>query len=94
MSHQIWYTKPGNEPLVATAIHDGHEVRESLLPYLAVSDETRLREEDPYTGLLTSVAKTRLIVKRSRFEVDLNRPKDSAVYRTSDDAWDYEPSAI
>ena len=47
----------------------------------------RLREEDPFTDLWTEVAPTRVIGTRSRFEVDLNRPREKAVYRTAEDAW-------
>jgi hypothetical protein len=54
---------------------------------LALSESERLREEDPYTGLLTDVAPTRLIGLRSRFETDLNRPRDKAVYLNPDDCW-------
>ena len=54
---------------------------------MALPKDQRLREEDPYTGRLTDVAPTRIVGRRSRFEVDLNRPRDGAVYRTPDDAW-------
>ncbi len=79
-----------DQPLVATAIHHGHEVRANVAARLAVDDETRLREEDPQTGALTVVAPARVVVHRSRFEVDLNRPRDAAVYLTPDDAWDID----
>jgi hypothetical protein len=46
-----------------------------------------LYEEDPFTGGWTSVAPTRLIAFRSRFEVDLNRPRDKSVYIQPEDAW-------
>ena len=78
-------TGPG--PLVAAAVHDGGAVHPATLPHLALPEPERLREEDPFTGRLTSVAPTRIVGRRSRFEVDLNRPRDRAVYRTPDDAW-------
>lgn len=78
-------TGPG--PLVAAAVHDGHAVHPETLPHFALEDAGRLREEDPFTGELTDVAETRIVGKRSRFEVDLNRPRERAVYRTPDDAW-------
>lgn len=77
----------GNDPLVATAIHDGHEVRREVAKLLALGDDDRRREEDPYTGLLTDIAETRWIALRSRFEVDFNRPRDKAVYLRPEDAW-------
>jgi hypothetical protein len=54
---------------------------------MAVNDWVRLREEEPHTGDWTTIAPTRIIGLRSRFEVDLNRPPETAVYRTSADAW-------
>jgi hypothetical protein len=36
------------------------------------------------------VAPTHIIVTRSRFEVDLNRPRDKAVYRCAADAWNLD----
>jgi hypothetical protein len=76
--------------VVATAIHDGHEVRDEVLRLMAIREADRLREEDPFTGRWTAVAPTRIIGTRSRFEVDLNRLRETAVYRTPDDAWGLE----
>jgi N-formylglutamate deformylase len=83
----IWRLDRGNGPLVAVAIHHGHTVRDEVAALLAVDDRTRLREEDPFTGEWTTVAPTRCVVLRSRFEVDLNRPRERAVYRKPEDAW-------
>jgi hypothetical protein len=47
----------------------------------------RLYEEDPYTGSWTSIASTRIVAQCSRFELDLNRPRDKAVYIVPADAW-------
>ena len=84
---QIWHLQMGGGPLVATAVHDGHQIRDELVPHLALEGQARLREEDPFTGRWTAVADTRVIVERSRFEVDLNRPRLSAVYRKPEDCW-------
>jgi N-formylglutamate deformylase len=73
-------------PVVMTAIHAGHDLRPEVTDLIRVDEATRLREEDPFTGCL-AVAGTRIIVHRSRFEVDLNRPRRDAVYRTPGDAW-------
>jgi N-formylglutamate amidohydrolase len=78
---------PGRTPLVAAAIHDGHGVRPEVAELLALSDQQRRREEDPGTGGWTAVFDARIIVHRSRFEVDLNRPRDQAVYQSPEDAW-------
>ncbi len=90
MTDALWHLVEGEEPIVATAIHDGHELREEVAALTALSDAERLREEDPYTGHWASVAVNRLIPHRSRFEVDLNRPREKAVYATPPDAWGLE----
>jgi N-formylglutamate amidohydrolase len=77
----------GNGPIVATAIHDGHALRDEMAHLTALDETARLREEDPYTGAWTSLAPTRLVALRSRFEVDLNRPREKSVYRKPEDAW-------
>jgi hypothetical protein len=87
MNEPIWHLELGTGPLVATAVHDGHATRPEVHAQLALDDPGRLREEDPFTGLWTQVAPTRVIGTRSRFEVDLNRPRDKAVYRVPGDAW-------
>ena len=78
-------TGPG--PLVAAAVHDGHAAHPDTLARFALDDAGRLREEDPFTGELAEVAPTQIVGRRSRFEVDLNRPPEKAVYRTPEDAW-------
>ena len=77
-------------PIVATAIHDGHALREEVAELTALRGSDRLREEDPYTGVWTSLAPTRLVAMRSRFEIDLNRPREKSVYRRPEDAWGLE----
>lgn len=77
-------------PVIATAIHAGHAVRPEIAERLALSEEERLREEDPFTDRWTAVAPLRVVGRISRFEVDLNRPRDGAVYRVPDDAWGLE----
>lgn len=84
--------------LIATAIHDGHELRDEVRILMALDEQERRREEDPFTGIWTTVAETRLIALRSRFEVDLNRPREKAVYLKPEDCWGLniwkqEPSA-
>ena len=90
MVEPFWKEKRGPGPLLATAIHHGHSVREEVARHLALDEAGRLREEDPFTGDWTEIAPTRIIVLRSRFEVDLNRPREKAVYRTPEDAWGLE----
>jgi N-formylglutamate amidohydrolase len=87
VQHKRWDIVSGTGPLVATAIHDGHEVRDEVAALLAIDNSTRLREEDPHTSRWVRMAPTRVVVRASRFEVDLNRPRERAVYRRPEDAW-------
>jgi N-formylglutamate deformylase len=82
-----WTLEEGNSPLVATAIHDGHGLRDEVAEIMLLGEADRLREEDPFTGGWTTVAPTRMVSLRSRFEVDLNRPREKAVYLEPEDAW-------
>jgi hypothetical protein len=86
-SDRIWVAHEGVGPLFATAIHAGHTVRRELLPLLALDESTRLREEDPYTDRWVKVMPSWIVAKRSRFEVDLNRQREEAVYLTPEVAW-------
>lgn len=83
----IWHLVEGDGPLIAAAIHDGHALRADVAAHMALSEADRLREEDPFTARWTGVASTRVIGLNSRFQVDLNRPREAAVYRTPADAW-------
>ncbi len=52
-----------------------------------MSAADRLREEDPFTGQAIADVPTHIVAHRSRFEVDLNRGRESAVYRTPEQCW-------
>jgi len=83
----VWHLTEGPGAIIAVAIHEGHDLRPEVAELMALADEARLREEDPYTGDWTVAAPTRLVGLRSRFEVDLNRPRERAVYLRPEDAW-------
>lgn len=87
MEDRIFELIRGDGPLVAAAIHSGHALDADVKALSALTDRERLREEDPFTEEWTAVADTRIIGLRSRFEVDLNRPPDGAVYLKPEDAW-------
>lgn len=76
--------------MVAVALHDGHYVRPEVKKLLAISPDDRRREEDPYTAAWTDIAETQIVVLRSRFEVDLNRPRHRAIYLKPEDSWGLE----
>jgi N-formylglutamate deformylase len=73
--------------LIATAIHVGHELRPEFAAELVLPEPDRLREEDPHTDEIGALIPARVVVHRSRFEVDLNRKRDESVYRTAQEAW-------
>jgi N-formylglutamate amidohydrolase len=74
-------------PIVAAAIHAGHSLRPGIAAHMALNDCDRLREEDPHTDGWVDIGDTQIVVDRSRFEVDVNRPRESAVYCTPGEAW-------
>lgn len=83
--HGAWAAR-----VVATAIHDGHDLRPEVADLMVLPEPDRLREEDPHTGRIAAALPDHVVAHRSRFEVDLNRPRDGAVYRTPADCWDLE----
>ena len=87
MTDLSWEFISGDDPIIATAIHAGHDLRSDAASLTALADDERLREEDPFTDRWVDVAANTVVVSRSRFEVDLNRTRDKAVYRKPDDAW-------
>lgn len=74
-------------PVIAVALHDGHAVRPGLVGRLGLDESERLREEDPFTARFVPDGLPLIQVLRSRFEVDLNRPRYRAVYQGPQDAW-------
>lgn len=82
-----WSVQQGPGPIVATAIHDGHEMRPEIAKMMVLPESDRLREEDPFTGGAIVDVPTNIVVHRSRFEFDLNRPPEGAVYRTAEQSW-------
>jgi hypothetical protein len=89
-SERWWTVRRGPGPVLATAIHDGHDLRPQVAAEMKLSEADRLREEDPFTGQAIVDVPTHVIVHRSRFEFDLNRGSDGAVYELPDQAWGLE----
>jgi len=82
-----WTVTRGPGPVLATAIHDGHDLRPAVAEVMTLPDVDRLREEDPFTAQAVTGVPTHIVVHRSRFEFDLNRAPDTAVYRTPEQSW-------
>ncbi len=85
--NQVIHLKGDIAPVVATAIHDGHFMREALIPHCGLTEDERLREEDPFTAQMIELFPTTIVGLRSRFELDLNRSPEKAIYRVPEDAW-------
>ena len=77
----------GASPVVGTAIHDGHALPPGFETGMAIGDEARLREEDPYTEFFIRDLPNRIVVHQSRFAVDLNRDRDLAMYLKPEQSW-------
>jgi N-formylglutamate amidohydrolase len=77
----------GASPVVGTAIHDGHALPPGFGTAMAIGDRARLREEDPYTELFIRDLPNRVIVRHSRFVVDLNRDRHLAMYLKPEQSW-------
>ena len=87
MTNSFFNLQIADSPLVGAAIHAGHAVRDELKPLFNLDETQRLREEDPYTDLWADVAPNTIKGLRSRFEADLNRPRNKAIYLKPEDAW-------
>jgi N-formylglutamate amidohydrolase len=82
-----WTLHRGASPVVGTAIHNGHALPPTFAANMVVSDEVRLREEDPYTEFMIRDLPNRIVVHQSRFAVDLNRAREAAIYRKPEQSW-------
>jgi N-formylglutamate amidohydrolase len=85
-----WTMHRGESPLVGTAIHNGHGLPAGLAAYSVISEEGRLREEDPFTEFAIRDMPNRIVVHQSRFAVDLNRPRNQAIYLKPEQSWGVE----
>ena len=77
----------GLGPIITTAIHNGHLIRDEVANFLAIDEKSRIYEEDPYTEYLALISNNRIVANYSRFEIDLNRKREHAIYVTPEDAW-------
>lgn len=74
-------------PYACAAIHDGHQFRKELWDNCLHSEYDRWYEEDPETKNLIASHPIVIAGCDSRFEYDLNRPPEEAVFET---AWGKE----
>lgn len=69
---------------VCGAVHDGHQFRKELWNNCLHTEYDRWYEEDPETKNMVDSHPILIAGMDSRFEYDLNRPPESAIY---EDAW-------
>jgi len=69
---------------VCAAVHDGHQFRKSLWDNCLHTEYERWYEEDPCTKEMVQSHPIVIAGMDSRFEYDLNRAPESAIYT---DAW-------
>lgn len=82
--------RKANSPIIAVALHDGQGIDAALVPHLKLASHQLFREEDPYTGDIANLPANSVVVHTSRFQVDLNRKKEAAIYKEPTDAWGLE----
>jgi N-formylglutamate amidohydrolase len=88
--NNLYTIKQASGPLISLALHGGHFIDENLLRHIALSEHERFREEDPYSADIAKLPITQVVVHTSRFMIDLNRPKDKAIYKKKEEAWGLE----
>ncbi len=88
MDKNLYKIENLSTPFIAVVLHDGHYISEELKPFLLLSEHERAREEDPYTWHMAEhLPVTKVRVYPSRFQTDLNRHKEKAVYLQPEVAW-------
>ncbi len=85
---RIHYREPS--PLIGTAVHTHHAIRDDLVPKLALHDAGRYYEEDPETHRFLGLFTHCLTPNQSRYELDINRPPDTTLYTKPSLAWGQE----
>jgi N-formylglutamate amidohydrolase len=72
---------------LGVALHAGSRVRPALSGVMAVTEQERLREEDPDTDLFIREFPLQLIARDSRFEYDLNWEPEKSIYAAGEKKW-------
>lgn len=75
------------QPLVGLALHGGHQVREEFQMKMAIEDLERRIEEGPATDDFITSFPIQMIALDSRYEYDLDRPREESVYLKPFQSW-------
>ena len=73
-----------DQPIITTAIHNGHQISDRVAQSIGISDDLRFKDEDPFTEFFATLNSNRVIQIDSRFEYDINRHPDKCVYDSPD----------
>lgn len=84
-SATICFEEPS--PILGTALHYHHGIRDQLRPKFNLDGATRYYEEDPETHRFLGPLLHTVTPNQSRFEMDLNRPPDTTIYSKPSLAW-------
>ncbi len=79
-----------DSPVLALSLHSCNQIREDIREK-AADAALRLWEEDPGTDRFANAFPVAMVVRASRFETDLNRPPELAVYQRPEHCWNIEP---
>ena len=74
-------------PIIGTAMHHSHHIRDDIRPKLEIPADERYYEEDPETHRFIGSLLHTLLPNQSRYELDLNRSPDVTIYSRPDLAW-------
>ncbi|MCA1844676.1 MAG: N-formylglutamate amidohydrolase [Actinobacteria bacterium] len=86
----LWTGREAESNVIAVAVHAGHGLREEIARLMTLPESDRRREEDAGTDRWAMRFPSHLVAARSRFEIDLNRPREDAVYVRPEDCWDLQ----
>lgn len=81
--HSLYIKIAEYVPYVCFAIHNGHQLRSDLDKKCLLNKQEQLYEEDPYTFNFISSMPIVISANDSRYEYDLNRPPEDAIYQIS-----------
>ncbi|MBP7563514.1 MAG: N-formylglutamate amidohydrolase [Candidatus Cloacimonetes bacterium] len=84
---ESFFEVSSSTPILAVALHGGHQLRDEIKKIIGLSNNVLLHEEDPFTDYIASAFDSRIIQNTSRFEYDINRSPQSAVYKIPSDCW-------
>jgi N-formylglutamate deformylase len=78
---------PWDTQVAYTAVHAGHDLRDEVRDLMVLDEAVRFREEDPYSDRMGAGLGSGMVMHRSRFETDLNRPRRTCVYGVPEQSW-------